>query len=105
MARLKRVDQLTAKTAVFDSFEAGRILREELHSAAQTFGEPSRNAAWALIAERTELSKSTLGKIANGETRFPRWSTSVLLLDYFGWEVAVVRKTNNVVQIKRKAVA
>lgn len=101
MARLRRIDQLTSKTAVFDSFAAANTLREELHSAAQTFGEPSRTAAWQLIGERTGLSTSTLGKIANGETRFPRWSTIMLLFDYFGYEVKVVR-TDNVVQLKRK---
>jgi hypothetical protein len=89
--RPKSLDQLTSKTAFFNLYEAAKILRDELHSAASTFGARSRNAAWQKMHERTGLSIPTIYNIANTKTRYPRWSTVTILLNYFGFQLQLVK--------------
>lgn len=80
----------------------GKLLKEELYSAASKFGNRHRDAAWKYIATKCDppLSPSTVGNIATGKTVSPRFSTIVNLFAYFGMELtAIKRKEGNVVNL------
>lgn len=87
---------------VFSTMEACTKLREELESAGQKFGF-TRSGTWKHIAEELSTrdrkgvkvsgpSFTTIQKIAEGSTMWPRFSTIQMLFGYFGYELTWVRK-------------
>lgn len=70
----------------------GRLLKEELYTAASTFGARHRDSAWKEIANGANLSPSTVRSLATGVTSFPRFSTIEKLFSYFGMELIPIKK-------------
>ena len=66
-----------------DQFDAVKLIQANVRQARMPYKK---------LAEGGNMSGSTVGNMASGKTRFPRWSTMFGLVGVMGLEVLVRRK-------------
>jgi transcriptional regulator with XRE-family HTH domain len=82
-----KVVHLRPSTTGKRSFTSAEALIEEVRN--QLFGTGEN---YKVIAERTNVSRSTINNLAIGKTRWPRPTTLCPLLDTLGLEMRMVKK-------------
>lgn len=80
-----------ANNATFDTFEYCKILQEELYTAGADFGG-YRSELWSEVSKDTGVSYHTIEKLALGATKYPRHSSIIVLLWYFGHDLKRTRR-------------